>query len=408
MLDLIFLMCLGTAVALRCPSGSLHLSFSHFCVCERANFVCVDSAAGHLHSDGEATGCGEKQLPSGTVLSGYDASCKTCSCVDRSAQCELVLADSVISPEKCRSSVLWPHCSNRLWGYVLRTAPKKIAPRCSGDVSRAGRWIIPCGLKINDMTVYSDDFQTGVHWHPDGCSLTRYLRKQVTRCLQGKIFIFIGDSTLRGIAVRLAAWYGSSRPDVNSGHNYWATAFGNATRIFYQYFPRLPDTVPVRLWEHRRETSTDPQFVDYFANIISKVKSHFNPWEWRNAKVHITVGGLILQEQWMTDIQQVIASPLWGDSAEPTVLVKSRGQTALRSSLYEIHRKNEIFKQYVANRTKFKWFETESITQPFWPHMVKADRCLCHFHVEHQDQDRISGPVNTEILNVWLNSICSK
>jgi hypothetical protein len=407
------LVLIPACMAVSCPPGSVHLAFSKFCVCEKPSHVCVDRDAGSRElAQSVRQGCGKTSIANGADMEGFDASCETCSCVDDSTMCELVLAEPILSEEKCKKSMLWPNCGNRLWGFVkkpLDTSPA--LDSCNGDISQDGRWVLPCNFPIsNKVSVFSEDFPPAVRWQPWACSLMHMPTQKIAQCLQTRTLLFLGDSTMRGILTRLAALFGVASPGPGPRHNHWSTKLGNYTHAYFQYYPPVSDTKPVGLWSGRRADAGDKAaFVDYLASAVKTIQDSLGKEQWKATRLYISLGGLHLRADWIDSLVSVVHSTLWGGARAPVVFLKSQGQTALRPSLYDIHQKNIAFRSLLSNvtRIKFRWFETEAITQPFWPQAVAADKCLCHFQMEYPGGGAPTGPINTELMYVWLNGLCA-
>jgi hypothetical protein len=424
----------------------MSLDVEGLCECEDLTHVCVDARAASTKSSMSVPKYCESRVIHGKRKHFFSLECKSCRCAAAETMCELVMAQSVVAPERCERSPLWPHCSNRPGGFVLKPDPHLVLDSCHGDISRGGRWVMPCGADVLGMgSVYTDDWPANVFWQPWDCSLLYYSRQEVRTCLASRILLFLGDSTLRGLAVRVGAMFGAPGPDRRESHNQWSAHFGDSTHVFFQYYPPLFDTDPVpplgevsRPAEQAGMTTSQstaqgaadttastkrssPPIDDYFAYLIRSVQQQVGAEAWARSRVVLSVGALMLRPDWLDTLARVIASPLWAGAPAPLVIVKSRGQTVLHPSLFDLHRKNVLLREHTerlarSNSTvvRFRWFETESITQPFWPHMVKMDRCVCHFHVEQLDDETarqvspITGPVNTKLAHIWLNSVCEQ
>ena len=63
--------------------------------------------------------------------------------------------------------------------------------RC-GAVLNTGRWI--------DPPEENGDRKTFRTWQPDGCHLHQYSSADIRQCMEGRHFVFSGDSTTRQVA----------------------------------------------------------------------------------------------------------------------------------------------------------------------------------------------------------------
>lgn len=91
--------------------------------------------------------------------------------------------------------------------------------RC-GAALNTGRWIDP----VDE----NGDRQTFRTWQPDGCSIHQYTSEDIRHCMQGRHFLFSGDSTTRQVA------YGMARlVSIVAAHQYFHDIQHSLLRTIY-------------------------------------------------------------------------------------------------------------------------------------------------------------------------------
>ncbi|RWS14447.1 cadherin-like and PC-esterase domain-containing protein 1, partial [Dinothrombium tinctorium] len=109
-------------------------------------------------------------------------------------------------------------------------------PKCSSGIA-PGRWVLPCKSCEQKWTCWWRE----ARWEPYACQHTTYSARTLSKCLENKKILFIGDSTNRGIMHYVIEKLNGSLTDNDKTHNVrlYNDLNHDRTLMGFTYYPKF-------------------------------------------------------------------------------------------------------------------------------------------------------------------------
>lgn len=322
--------------------------------------------------------------------------------------------------------------------------PTPRAPCTSLAALLDGAYEVPCV----DCARAATCTWTAARWRPRTCALRPLPAGMGYPELPAhSTLLFLGDSTLRGVYQALLQGAHAPPMPPETFHNNHSALLHDDVLVLFRYYPPWEEirndaasvaTFPPfsARFNPQPEDSADtwvPQAADFLLQLQPLFRERLA--HHRDAHVLVVHGGIMLRSAWVDDVRLLVdLGLLHKSSSSSSGTAAAGGAVSHQSAPLAGHRVQHVFiangprggrlcgqyhdplsatdastenddvmARYVLQQPRdLAWFPRCPLLLPLYPHLVRGDKCLCHFHWEAGHSGRVLGPGVGEQLRVLL------
>ncbi|KJE92293.1 hypothetical protein CAOG_03294 [Capsaspora owczarzaki ATCC 30864] len=293
------------------------------------------------------------------------------------------------------------------------------SPAAPLQTATAGMLAVVCDKPCDDRNtcVWST-----LRWVADGCSpmmpkvaprpsYTRSLSALQT-CIQlRKSILFLGDSTLRGLYLRLLDLVGAELPPpaFHASH----AARNEDVLLFYSFWPHL---------EWSQNLPVPPSDESFEVHLLETLALFESTRQQHSPTLRDSIEGnspltIVLFGQWCKSAlieraQEILVARYSKDGLHlPTsvqVIVKSHSPGFDHDWMVESLAQHDTLRAHVQRHRGWKWLDTLTTSLPVW-FRFKHDRCRCHSYSQVNTASvasRVIGEVNDVWFELLMQLVC--
>ncbi|XP_071130783.1 cadherin-like and PC-esterase domain-containing protein 1 [Mytilus edulis] len=301
-----------------------------------------------------------------------------------------------------QSCGLQPSAQYTTWNQFILESNKK--PYCYNyQDSLDADWKVPCYSCADRESCYWQQ----ARWQPSSCQHRKHSITEVKKCFVGKKFLFIGDSTNRGIMHYILEKINGTLYDWDKTHDlkFYTSVNNQQTLMSFAYYPQF--------WLPNNHRPGFDKAVYQLIKWTSPLENNSNTVlvvggvHWLG-KQHINVIWKALKREGLTGIKLIMKGHGAGfhQHVEGVHFASQNHQEKLEIQEKEVGR-------YASNHG-FHVIPTFNMTMSRYKDFLQG-KCACHFHKVTTTTNRqglkqyhIEGDINAAYSELMINAICQR